>query len=153
MKNISKIQLVAAAIIHKGGKVLIARRAKKGHFGGLWEFPGGKVKFNESPQQALRRELFEEFGIEARIGAPFSSVKYTSPHLSLLLHAYEVFSFSGNLTPKEHQEVRWVSAKELGGYDFSPPDQEIVEKIKSRKREKDEKKSGSHPEGRKRKAC
>ena len=59
---------VTAAIIRKNGKVLIARRARGQHLEGLWEFPGGKIENGETPEACLKRELFEEFGIDVRIG-------------------------------------------------------------------------------------
>jgi 8-oxo-dGTP diphosphatase len=59
---------VTAAILRKEGKILIAKRQSGDAFEGKWEFPGGKIEEGETPEQCLRRELFEEFGIDASIG-------------------------------------------------------------------------------------
>ncbi len=59
---------VTCAIIENGGKILIARRAADQKLAGKWEFPGGKVADGESPEECLKRELEEEFGIQADVG-------------------------------------------------------------------------------------
>ena len=59
---------VAAAIIRRPGRVLIARRPADDHLGGFWEFPGGKIEDGESPEECLARELREEFELEATVG-------------------------------------------------------------------------------------
>ncbi len=59
---------VTCAIIEKDGKILIARRASDQNLAGKWEFPGGKVEDGESPEECLKRELEEEFGIQVEVG-------------------------------------------------------------------------------------
>ena len=59
---------VTCAIIEKEGKILIARRALDQQLAGKWEFPGGKVEDGESPEECLKRELEEEFGIQVEVG-------------------------------------------------------------------------------------
>ena len=71
---------VAAAIIEKDGKILIAKRKKGSSLAGKWEFPGGKIEPGESPEECLKREMKEEFDIEALAGDFFCSSKFlTSP--------------------------------------------------------------------------
>ena len=71
--------LVAAAVIEKDGKILIAQRKKGWRFAGKWEFPGGKIEPNETPEECLRRELREELGIETEIGDFFCVSTYRIP--------------------------------------------------------------------------
>ncbi len=59
---------VTCAIIEREGKILIARRAADQKLAGKWEFPGGKVEAGESPEECLKRELEEEFGIQVEVG-------------------------------------------------------------------------------------
>jgi len=75
---------VTAAIIEKDGKVLIARRRKGSHLEGKWEFPGGKIEQKETPEECLKRELNEEFGIEAQIDEFICSNRYIcSPYCGM----------------------------------------------------------------------
>ena len=60
---------VVAALIEDGGKLLVCQRRRGDTFGMMWEFPGGKLQAGETPAEALRRELFEELGVKAAVGA------------------------------------------------------------------------------------
>jgi mutator protein MutT len=62
---------IAVAVVQQKDKVLIGKRALEERFGGLWEFPGGKVASGETPQEAAARECREETGLRVRIGAPY----------------------------------------------------------------------------------
>jgi 8-oxo-dGTP diphosphatase len=121
---------VTAAIIERGGRILIAKRKRGDRFEGLWEFPGGKLEPRESPEEGLRRELFEELGIEAKIGKFICSVPYFSSFLSIELLVYEVAYVSGEFRLHDHDEVRWVLPGELDKFKFTEPDIPVVNKIK-----------------------
>lgn len=120
---------MAAGLIEKGGKVLIARRKKGGPFGGLWEFPGGKIEPGETPEECLKRELREEFGIEAVAAGLIASNVHSYGQMTIELLVYRVSWTSGRLDVKEHDEARWVLPVELKDYDFLPADIPIVKKI------------------------
>ena len=83
------IIIVTAAIIKKDNKFLIAKR-KEGHLANKWEFPGGKLEPNETPEDCLKRELSEEFGIETIIGKYVTKSIHEYPHIKIELIAYEV---------------------------------------------------------------
>ncbi|MEW6378304.1 MAG: 8-oxo-dGTP diphosphatase MutT [bacterium] len=123
------MQVVTAAVIEKGGKLLIARRRKGDHLENKWEFPGGKLERGETPEQCLRRELFEEFGIETRIGDFICSSRFVYSHISIELLAYRAEHLSGEFTVHEHEEIRWVWPRELEAYDFADADIPIVKKL------------------------
>ena len=122
---------VTAAVIRKNGNVLIARRAKGHHLAGLWEFPGGKIENGETPEACLKRELFEEFGIEVRIGRFIaeSCFSYTQKNIRLL--AYEVEYLGGGFSLNAHSAVSWVAVDQLANYSFAPADIPILEKLDS----------------------
>ncbi|MCJ7612157.1 MAG: (deoxy)nucleoside triphosphate pyrophosphohydrolase [Candidatus Aminicenantes bacterium] len=117
---------VTAGVIVLKGKILIARRRLEDRFGGLWEFPGGKIDPGEKPQACLRRELREELGIETRVGGLLCSSRVDGPHHSIELLAYAVEVVSGKPKAHEHDELRWVEPGALGDYEFPQLDRPVV---------------------------
>lgn len=124
------MQKVLAAILEKDGKLLIARRKKGDRYGGLWEFPGGKLEPGETPEEGLKRELREEFSIKASVEDFLCSVRYTSPAYSLELLAYKVNHVSGRFRLHEHDDIRWVPLEETGQYSLTEPDVALVRQLK-----------------------
>jgi 8-oxo-dGTP diphosphatase len=123
------IVLVAAvALIDIDGRVLLARRPAGKAMAGLWEFPGGKVRDGEVPEQALVRELREELGIDTRDSclAPlaFASHGYADFHLLMPLYVCRVWR--GTVTPLEGQELAWVRPPRLTDYAMPPADRPLV---------------------------
>ena len=125
----SKMQKVTAAIIEKRGKILIARRKKSDSLANKWEFPGGTIEAEETPEECLRRELFEEFGIEAKVEELIGSSQFHSPRQSIELIAYRVVHVSGEFKLAAHQEIKWVRPSELNSYDFAEADIPIVRRL------------------------
>ncbi len=134
IKNLGPDSLtkVMAAVIEMDGKVLIARRRKAGCFGGLWEFPGGKLQDGEDPERGLEREIMEELGVRTRVEEFLCSVPYRSPALSIELLAYRVVKISGEFKLVDHDEVRWAEPAQLDESLFSEPDRTVVRLLISR---------------------
>jgi 8-oxo-dGTP diphosphatase len=126
---IEKPMVVTAAIIEKKGKILIAKRKKGWRFAGKWEFPGGKIEPNETPEECLRRELREELGIEAKIGEFFCSSTYAYSHATVELLVYHASHISGEFELHDHEEIRWVSRQQLLQYDFPEADNLVIERL------------------------
>ncbi|GAA0833702.1 8-oxo-dGTP diphosphatase MutT [Marinomonas arenicola] len=120
---------VAAGIILREGQVFIALRKRDQHQGGLWEFPGGKCESNETPLQALSRELLEECGIKVQYAEHFQTVAHDYGDKQVELIFYTVSQFLGEATGKEGQEVCWVAVSELADYDFPEANQIIVKAL------------------------
>jgi mutator protein MutT len=120
------MQVVTAAVIEQGGKILIAKRPTGDRFAQLWEFPGGTVELGESPIQCLERELREELGVETRVERFIGSYPFASPVLSIVLMAYRISIVSGRLVLSDHEEFRWVFPAELGDFSFTEPDLPLV---------------------------
>jgi mutator protein MutT len=123
------MQQVTAALLERGGKVLLARRKAGKHMGNRWEFPGGKVHPGESPEQALRRELEEELGIDARVGAYLGSARFADGSVDLEILLYRAEHLSGNLTLREHEAIAWVDPRDLESYDLADSDRELVQRV------------------------
>lgn len=120
---------VIAALIVRDSKILIAQRGKKDALYGKWEFPGGKLEEGETEQECLSRELFEELGIQAQVGAYFCSSFFEHRGSMWEMRTYFVQSFTGTIGLREHQEIRWVAIQDLPSYDMPNPDKPIVEKL------------------------
>jgi 8-oxo-dGTP diphosphatase len=120
---------VTAAIMYKGGKVFIARRGPAEKLAGYWEFPGGKVEDGETSEECLKRELFEEFGVEAEIGAFYCDSTYHYGHGSIKLLCYLTEHISGAFQPTVHDQIKWADIFELKNFEFAPADVPVVEKI------------------------
>ena len=125
---------VVVGIIEKDGKVLIARRVTDDPLKGRWEFPGGKVEKNESPRNALKRELQEELGITADIGKCISCSTYDYGHILIELSAYSVSRVSGDIQSDEYQNIIWVDRKDLGELDFPEANKPIINTLQRESR-------------------
>ena len=122
------ILVSAVALIDRDGRVLLAQRPEGKSMAGLWEFPGGKVENDESPEAALVRELDEELGIQTWYSclAPltFASHKYDDFHLLMPLFACR--KWSGIVQPREGQSLKWVAARDLSKYPMPAADLPLI---------------------------
>lgn len=128
MPNLSKKKVVAG-IIKKNDTILIAQRAKKDSLYGKWEFPGGKMEQGETEQECLKRELYEEFGIDAKIGEYFYTVPFEHKNQSMEMLVFFVHFFSGEIILHEHNQIKWVKKEDLLLYDFPEPDKPVIQKL------------------------
>ncbi|MDM2934913.1 pyrimidine (deoxy)nucleoside triphosphate diphosphatase [Citrobacter sp. Cu233] len=118
---------VVAAIIERDGKILLAQRPQHADQSGMWEFAGGKVEPGESQPQALVRELREELGIEAIVGDYIASHQREVSGRLILLHAWHVAAYQGELYAHEHQDLVWCSPEEALRYPLAPADIPLLE--------------------------
>lgn len=126
-----KIIDVAAAVIVKDGKVLAARRAPGKHLEGYWEFPGGKLEENETPEGCLERELTEEFSISSRVVAYIGESVYDYGEKIVRLLGYEVQHTAGDFKLVDHDELRWLGIDQLASVKWAPADIPLVEQFKA----------------------
>jgi len=124
------IVLVTAAILSRDSQVFIAKRKPDDRLPNKWEFPGGKVEGNESPEECLKREMKEEFGIDVSIGEHLGESVYDYGHASIKLLVYRTFWIGGDIYPKDHDDFRWVLPDKLNEYDFAPADLPFVDKLR-----------------------
>jgi 8-oxo-dGTP diphosphatase len=121
--------LVAAGVIEREGRILAARRKRGSHLEGHWEFPGGKIEPDESPEDCLVRELAEEIGVCVRPREILEVVFHRYPEKSVLLLFYRCDLLEGEPRPLECDEVQWVALADLPSYDWAPADVPLVERL------------------------
>lgn len=121
---------VAAGLIRKGDKLLIAQRPSEGMLGGLWEFPGGKQEEGETLEECLVREIREELGIEIAVEERLTSVDHAYSHFSITLHAFEARYLSGAPRAIGCAAWRWIAPEEVEDYALPRADRRIVEFLK-----------------------
>lgn len=125
------IHVVAAVIYNSRQQILLAQRPLHKHQGGKWEFPGGKVEPHELATTALKRELWEELGIEADIPTmrPLMEVKHIYPDKNIWLDVWAVYQFQHEPLGREEQTIAWFELAELASLDFPAANQPILQKL------------------------
>lgn len=122
--------VVSAGIIYRHGQVLVGQRREADRHALKWEFPGGKVESGESPRQALVRELREELGIDAIIGAELASYRHKYPAADTVrLLFFCVPNFIGQLNNRVYKQICWAGLDELEAFDFLEGDIEFVRQL------------------------
>jgi len=126
---LTDLLLVAAgALVDEDGRVLLCQRPEGKSLSGLWEFPGGKVESDETPEAALVRELREELGIDvgARCLSPLSFVSHDYGDFHLLMPLYLCRKWTGIPQSLEGQALKWVWPKNLSDYPMPPADVPLI---------------------------
>jgi 8-oxo-dGTP diphosphatase len=97
--------------------------------GGQWEFPGGKIERNESPEDALARELREELGIEAEVGTLKLASTHSYGDTGIVILFYEVLFWKGEPKTVHHMELKWVTKEELPQLSIPDANRKILDRI------------------------
>ena len=129
-----KVVEVAAGLVYREGRYLIARRKPDVHLGGFWEFPGGKREPGETLEECLRRELLEELSICIDVPIPFQIVRHEYAEKTVELHFFRCRIETGQATAIDCAEIRWVWPHELGDFEFPPADRPIIEALRRQSR-------------------
>lgn len=126
--------VAACALIDADGRVLMAQRPDGKDYAGLWEFPGGKIEADETPEQAICRELFEELNVEPCEGClqPFSFASFAYPDFHLLMPLYLCRQWDGFLRAKEGQSVKWFWPDKIRHLDLVPADVDLARELSDR---------------------
>jgi 8-oxo-dGTP diphosphatase len=100
-------EVAVGVLVRSDGAFLLTSRPVGKAYAGYWEFPGGKLEFGESVEQALRRELDEELGIVIGPVHPWKTEMVDYPHALVRLHFCKVFEWVGQLQMRESQQYAW----------------------------------------------
>jgi 8-oxo-dGTP diphosphatase len=122
---------VACAVIERDGRVLCTQRSAAMSLPLKWEFPGGKIKPGEGPEECLRREVLEELGVAVDIRAFLAPVTYDYPAFSVTLHPYLCTLREGTITLHEHAAMTWQEPDRLGDLDWAAADLPIIQEYQA----------------------
>ena len=120
---------VVAALIWNENKFMICQRPAHKARGLLWEFVGGKVESGETKEQALIRECKEELDILLSVGDVFMDVIHKYPDITVHLTLFTATIAEGEPQKLEHNDIKWITPREVRKYAFCPADEEILAKI------------------------
>ncbi len=107
---------IAVGVVFKNGRVLITRRKPEGLLGGLWEFPGGKIRPHESAEAACIREIKEEVNLTVRIDAHLSQVRHAYTHFKIRMEVFCCVYISGRVRLNGPVDHRWINLDQLQNY-------------------------------------
>lgn len=123
------IPVVAAILIDPEGRILIARRRPGKAMAGKWEFPGGKMEDGESEEDALKREIKEEFDVEVHPHERVGAFVHHYPRGSIELIAWKCSFVARSFQLNDHDQIAWVQAQDLQHYDLAEADLPVVSAI------------------------
>jgi mutator protein MutT len=121
---------VVCAIIIDQEKVMLAQRPAGKHLALKWEFPGGKIEVDETPEAALHRELIEELGCTVRIITQLPSCRHSYDRGTIELVPFVCEALTVPFA-HEHAALAWVKADEIDGFDLAPADVPVVNHLRA----------------------
>lgn len=130
MKTVRVVAAVIRAVNQSGEPIIFATQRGYGDFKDGWEFPGGKIEKEETPQQALKREIMEELDTEITVGEMIDTIEYDYPTFHLSMDCFWCEVVSGDLVLKEHEAAKWLTKAELDSVEWLPADIGLISKIK-----------------------
>ena len=120
---------VAIGVVKRDGRILICQRKSEDTFGGLWEFPGGKLEPGEALEDCLSREMMEELAIEVKVVKKLTIISHQYPRSRVTLHPFLCGHAGGEPRAIECQQFKWVKAEELKEHAFPPANESLVTEI------------------------
>ena len=131
MKTIRVVAAIIKTTNENGEPIIFATQRGYGDFKGGWEFPGGKIEADETPQEALIREIEEELETEIMVGELIDTIDYDYPTFHLSMDCFWAEIVSGDLVLKEHESAKWLTKDELDSLEWLPADITLIEKIRT----------------------
>lgn len=126
------IKVVMAIISNRKGQILIAKRPLQKSYGGLWEFPGGKVEKDETINEAVVREIREELNISVQPTKSLPSFNYVTDQLVNIQFFPIVCEWvDGAVLPNEHSDTQWTNIERLNNYKFADPDYPVIASLQA----------------------
>ncbi len=127
------VHVVGGIIENENNEIFCALRGPEMSLPNYWEFPGGKIEAGETPEQALKREIQEEFNCSINVGKKVEDTTYEYEKVIVRLETYMAKLVEGLPTALEHADTKWVARNEIMKLNFAPADVPAVEKIATEK--------------------
>jgi A/G-specific adenine glycosylase len=121
---------IAVGVVFKKGRMLITQRKDDGLLGGLWEFPGGKIRDEETPEAACIREIKEEVNLTVGIDAHLCQVKHAYTHFKILMDVFCCAYTSGRVRLKGPVDYRWITLDKLEAYPLPKANHKFLPQLK-----------------------
>ncbi len=121
---------IAVGVVARRGRVLITRRAESAMLGGLWEFPGGKIRARESAEAACRREIREETGLEVDVVGKVTTVRHAYSHLKVEIDVFRCVARKGRVRLRGPVDHRWILLEETARYAFPKANHKFIPVLK-----------------------
>jgi A/G-specific adenine glycosylase len=121
---------IAIGVVFKSGRVLITRRKPEGLLGGLWEFPGGKIKKGEKAEAACVREIKEEVNLRVAVADYLTQVKHAYTHFKITMDVFCCNYISGRVKRKGPVAHRWIKLDEIDQYALPRANHKFLSKLK-----------------------
>jgi len=129
MKIVRVVAAVIKSVNENGEPIFFATQRGYGDFKGGWEFPGGKIEEGETPEVALKREIFEELDTEIAVGKLIDTIEYDYPNFHLSMDCFWCEIVNGDLVLKEHEAAKWLDKESLYSVEWLPADISLIKKI------------------------
>lgn len=131
MSSLPRLNVVAALIL-EGDRCLAAQRGRHKHTPLQWEFPGGKIEPDETPEAALRREIMEEFAIAITVQRFLARAEVPSDPYLIVLDLYVAHRVNDTpMTLHEHEAIRWLTADTLDTLDWAAADRPLLDPVRA----------------------
>jgi len=124
---------VAVGVVRKAGRILIARRKPSGLLGGLWEFPGGKVRPDEAPEDTCKREIKEELNLSVRVTKHVARVRHAYSHFKISMDVFDCRYQAGRVKLNGPDDYKWITLEEIGDYAFPGANHKFIPLLKNEK--------------------
>jgi 8-oxo-dGTP diphosphatase len=124
-----KVDVVGAVILNEANEILCALRSQKMSLPGLWEFPGGKIELNETPEQSLIREIQEELSCTIKVGELVADATHDYPAITVRLITYLAKIIDGVPLASEHEQLVWLPVHQLFTLEWAPADLPTLEAL------------------------
>jgi 8-oxo-dGTP diphosphatase len=124
-----KVDVVGAVILNEANEILCALRSQKMSLPGLWEFPGGKIESNETPEESLVREIQEELNCTIKVGELVADATHDYPTITVRLITYLAKIVDGIPITNEHEQLIWLPVNQLFTLQWAPADLPTLEAL------------------------